>query len=102
MSEELEQQIRRTLESLDQAVPPQALPTASQAWSRLQFRLAYRRRQAPYTSQAGTLLTALYVLLFLVWFTWSGWLSASLLVVLGAAVGASVGLLLHASRIFRN
>lgn len=102
MSEELEQQIRRTLESLDQAVPPQALQTASQAWSGLQFRLAYRRRKAPYTSQAGTLLTALYVLSFLVWFTWSGWLSASLLVVLGAAVGASVGLLLQASRLFRS
>lgn len=102
MSEELEQQIRRTLESLDQAAPPQDLPTASQAWSRLQFRLVYRRRNVPYASQAGTLLTALYVLSFLVWFTWSGWLSAGSLVVLGSAVGASVGLLLHMSRIFRS
>lgn len=101
MREGLQQQIQHTLESLDEAAPRLDLPTSAQVWSRLQFRLAYRPRRDRYTWLAGTLLVALYVLAFLMWLTWSGWWSASLLAVLGSAAGAALYLLLHVSRIFR-
>lgn len=101
MREGLQQQIHHTLKSLDEAAPPHDLPTPAQVWSRLQFRLAYRPGRDRYTSQAGTLLAALYILAFLMWFTWSGWLTTSLLAVLGSAAGTALYLLLRVSRIFR-
>ena len=95
-------QTRRALEQLDGASSPHTLPTSAQVWSRLQFRLAYRPRGDRYNSQAGNLLPALYVLAFLLWFTWSGWLSVSLLAVLGSAAGVAMYFLLHLSRVFRS
>jgi hypothetical protein len=102
MRDELQRQIRHTLESVDESASPHDLPTSAQVWSRLQFRLAYRPPTNRYTSQAGTLLAALYVLAFLMWFTWTGCSSAGLLAVLGFAACAAVYLLLHVSRSFRS
>jgi len=102
MKEELPQQIRRAIVQSETAAAPHNLPTSRQAWSRLQFRLAYRPPRGRYTVHASTLPVALYVLAFLIWMTWSGWLSASLLAVLTSAAAAAVSLLLHISRIFRS
>ena len=96
------QQIRRALEQIDEAAPSHTLPTSAQVWSRLQFRLAYRPRRDRYNAQEGTLMPALYILAFLLWFTWSGWLSVSFLAVLGSATGVAMYFLLHLSRVFRS
>jgi len=102
MKEELPQQIRRAILHAEAAAAPHDLPTSRQAWSRLQFRLAYRPARGRYTVHASTLGVALYVLAFLSWMTWSGWLSASLLAVLTSAAAGAVCLSLHISRIFRS
>lgn len=101
MKEE-QQQIRNALEQLERASPPHHLPTSTQVWSRLQFRLGWRPRDRGYTLQAGALLVALYVLTFVLWTNWSGWLSKSLLAVLACAAGAAVFLFLQVSRSFRS
>ncbi len=100
MREEL-QQMRHAFEQLDEAAPPHDLPTSAQVWSRLQFRLAWRPRTNSYNSQASILLAALYVFVFLIWTTWSGWLSATLLTVFASAVVAATLLLVQVSRKFR-
>jgi hypothetical protein len=102
MSEELEQDIRNILDRLDEAALTHDLPASAEMWSRLQFRLAYRPRSNRYASQASTLLAALYIFAFLMWFTWSGWLSVSLLAITVSAATASLYLTLHVSRIFRS
>ena len=101
MREELPQQIRRAIVQSETAIAPHNLPTSAQVWSRLQFRLSYRPPRDRYAVHASTLPVALYVLAFLIWMTWSGWLSASLLAVLTSAVAAAVFLLLRVSRVFR-
>lgn len=102
MKEELRQQIRHALEQLEMAAPPHDLPTSTQVWSRLQFRLAWRPRGKGHTFEADSLLAALYVLAFTLWTTWSGWLSESLLAVLACAAAAAVFLFLQVSRSFRS
>ena len=102
MKEELRQQIRHALEQLEMAAPPHDLPTSTQVWSRLQFRLAWRPRRKGHTFEADSLLAALYVLAFALWTTWSGWLSESLLAVLACAAAAAVFLFLQVSRSFRS
>lgn len=102
MPEDLQQQIRQALERLETPAQSHILPTSAQAWSRLQFRLAYRARGADSGSHTGALLAALYVLAFLIWTTGSEWLSASLLAVLASAAVAVVFLFVHIGRRFRN
>lgn len=101
MKEELQEQIRRALEQQEKAAPPHDLPTSTQVWSRLQFRLASRPRGKGDALQAGVLLTALYVLGFVLCTTW-GWLSESLLAVLACAAAAAAFLFLQVSRSFRT
>jgi hypothetical protein len=101
MTEELKQQIRHAFEQVDAAAPPHDLPASRQVWSRLQFQLAYRPRGNSYSSHTGILLVALYLFGFLMWMSWSGWLSASLVAVLASAAAASGFLCLHVSRRFR-
>jgi hypothetical protein len=101
MAEELDQQMRHTLAQIDEAAPPHDLPTSAQVWSRLQFRLAYRARGENYAAHTSTLFAALYLLGFLVWITWSGWLSASLIALLAFAAAAGGWLCLRVSRRFR-
>lgn len=102
MKEELQQQIRHALEQLEMAAPPHDLPTSTEVWSRLQFRLAWRPRGKGHTFETGALLAALYVLAFVLWTTWSGWLSESLLAVLAGATAAAVFFFLQVSRSFRS
>ena len=102
MKEELQQKIRQAIDQLESAAEPHDLPTSAQAWSRVQFRLAYRPRTNRYASQTGSLLAAVYILSFLVWTTWSGLLSASFLALLTSAAAAAVFLFLQASRSFRS
>ena len=85
-----------------QTVPLHDLPTSTQVWSRLQFRLSYRPRTAPHFPQTNTLMVALYILGFLMWLTWSGWLSASLLAILASAGGAALFFVARVSRFFRT
>lgn len=101
MKEE-QQQIRHALEQLEKAAPPHHLPTSMQVWSRLQFRLAWRPRGKGDALQASTLLAAVYVLVFMLWTTWSGSLSESLLAVLACATVAAGCLFLQVSRSFRS
>ncbi len=97
-----DQLIREVFAHPDAQAVPDDLSTAAEAWSRLQFRLAYRPRRDKFTLRTGTLLAALYVLAFLIWVSWSGWMSAGLLVVVAAAATAAIFLLRHASRSFGN
>ena len=48
------------------------------------------------------LTMGIYIFAFLMWFTWSGWLSVSLLAITVSAATASLYLTLHVSRIFRS
>jgi hypothetical protein len=102
MPEELQQHIRRTLEQVDALAPVHDLPTSAQVWSRLQFRLAHRARTDSDTSHTGILFAAMYLLAFLMWMTWSGWFSASLIAVLASAAAAAGFLCMHISRSFRG
>jgi len=102
MPEELEQRIRHTLQEADSAAAPHELPAPSQVWSRLQFRLAYRRRRETYASHASTILVAVYLLAFLMWSTWSPWLGAGLIAVLAPAAAVAVFLCVQLSRKFRS
>lgn len=101
MKEELQQQIRHALEQQEKTAPPHDLPTSAQVWSRLQFRLAWRPRGKGDALQAGVLLAALYILAFVLWTSWSGWLSESLLAVLACAAAAAGFLFLQVFRSFR-
>jgi hypothetical protein len=102
MTEHLEQRIRHLLETADSAAAPHELPPASQVWSRMQFRLAYRPRRETYASRAGAILVAVYILSFLMWSAWSTWLNASLITVLTLAAAAAGFLCMHISRRFRS
>lgn len=96
------QQIRQALERLDAEAAPHDLPGTAEAWSRLQFRLAYRARKDDSTLEAGSLLVALYVLAFLIWTTWCGWLSAAILAAVATIAAAAMILSSRLSRSFRN
>lgn len=102
MSEEMEQRIRYTLQAADTAATPHELPAASQVWSRLQFRLAYRPRRKTYASHAGTILVAVYLLAFMIWCDWHTWLNAGLIAVLALAAAAAAFLCMQVSRTFRS
>lgn len=102
MSEELKQQIRYTLQEADSEAAPHELPSASQLWSRLQFRLAYRPRRKTGASHASILLVAVYLLAFMMWSAWPAWLNASLIAVLALAAAAAVFLCMQVSRTFRS
>jgi hypothetical protein len=101
MPEKLEQRIHQLLQEVDSAAAPHDLPTPSQAWSRLQLRLAYRPRSETYASHASTILVAVYLLAFLMWSAWSTWLNASLIAVLALAAAAAGFLRRQVSRNFR-
>lgn len=102
MPEELEQQIQQWLQEADSAATPHELPAASQVWSRLQFRLAYRPRRETYTSHAGTILVVVYLLAFLMWTSWSIGPGLSLIGVLALAVAAAGFFCMQVSRHFRS
>jgi hypothetical protein len=102
MPEKLEQRIHQWLQEADSAAVPQELPTPSQLWSRLQFRLAYRPRRETYASHASTILVVAYTLSFLMWSAWSTRLNLSLIAVLALAVAAAGILCMHVSRTFRS
>lgn len=91
------EEIRHAFERLDAEAPPHDLPSSAEAWSRLQFRLAYQARSEKSTADVTTLLAALYVVAFLLWTTWSG-LSASLLAVLAPAGALAVFFFRRVSR----
>ena len=101
MSEEVEQRIHQLLQEVDSAAAPHELPDASQVWSRLQLRLAYRPRKETYASHASTIPVAVYLLAFLMWSAWSTWLNASVIAVLALAAAAAAFLCMHVSRKFR-
>jgi len=94
--------IRSALQQSDSMAEPHNLPTAAEVWSRLQFRLAYQPPRLRYLSEAGTLLPALYVLVFVIWATTSVCSGATLLAVLASAAVAAVFLALRASRFLRS
>jgi hypothetical protein len=102
MRDELQQRVRHAFEQLDKAAPSHDLPTSPEVWSRLQFRLAYQPRTDRHSPQTSTLWVALYILGFLMWLTWSGWLSVSLLAVLASAGSAALFFLVRVSRSFRT
>jgi len=95
-------EIRTAIEQSAALAPTHELPASAEVWSRLQFRLAYRPPRPRYLSQTGTLVTALYVLAFLVWATGSGRSCATMLVVLASAALAAILLLRRASQFFRS
>jgi hypothetical protein len=102
MRDHQDEQIPDALARMDAQAAQPDLPSPAQAWSRVQFRLAYRTRRASSASQLSTLLVALYVLAFLMWMTWSVWFSAGLLAVLATAVAIAMLLSRHVLRSFRN
>ena len=102
MRDELQQRVRHAFEQLDKAAPSHDMPTSAQLWPRLQFRLAYQPRTHRHDTQTNALWVALYILGFLMWLTWSGWLSVSLLAVLASAGSAAVFFLVRVSRSFRT
>ncbi|HUO59545.1 MAG TPA: hypothetical protein VMU24_02685 [Candidatus Acidoferrales bacterium] len=97
-----DRQIRDELKRLEAAFTPHGLPTSAEAWSRLQFRLAYRARREKSTPEASIFLAALYILAFLIHATWSGWVSAGLLAVVAAAFAAAGILFRCISRSFES
>jgi len=102
MPDKSHREIQDLFGQLDAAAPPHDLPASGQVWSRLQFRLAYRPRKDSDGSDTGSLLVAAYVLAFLIWTYWSGWLSAGLIAALASAAAAAAFLLLRVSRYFRS
>ena len=79
-----EQQLCDALRRLAKDEPSHEIPTATEVWSRSQFRLRYKshQRRHSYLSTASTAMVALYALLFLLFDTRSESLGIGVLVAL--------------------